>query len=385
MKPEESPARDLLPYFPAALRDRLIQLPEEQWACLEEIRLRANQPLLCRTAKHEFFYAESSGWVERMNQTVLRVTEREIAEVMGAFSAHSRYAFEEQIRSGFVTLPGGHRVGLSGQVICEMEKVKRMQHISGLVLRVARQCRGCADALLPFCFSPEGNLRSLLVISPPRCGKTTLLRDICRQLSNGSAYAPGRQITVVDERSELAGCYLGVPQLDVGCRTDVLDGCPKGEGIIMALRALSPAAVVTDEISRPEDIRQLMACSFSGVSVITSIHAADYREAQQRPGIRELLAENVFDCCIVLSRRRGPGTVEEIVEVRNHAGYPMDRHSGGSRRNGNGRNTAERTASRTNPGSESAGVASPGVGAIYAGAAHAPDAGFAGATGECFG
>lgn len=303
---------EILPYFPIQIRTFFQKLTPEIFAQMEEIRFRARQPLLCVAANQEYSFTVAGAWTLDLTQAY-RVSEEEIQRIAASISEHSRYAFEEEIRRGFITLPGGHRVGLSGQVLCDGGKVRTLRCIGGLAFRIARECLGCADSVIPAFYDERQEIVNVLIISPPRCGKTTLLRDICRQLSDGNPYAQGRPITVVDERSEIAGSFRGVPQLRVGCRTDVLDGCPKAEGMVMALRSLAPSAIITDEISRPEDAEQLRECIFSGVSVITSVHASNFQEARNRPGIRELLQAGFFQRAVVLSRRNGPGTVEEVV------------------------------------------------------------------------
>jgi stage III sporulation protein AA len=155
-----------------------------------------------------------------------------------------------------------------------------------------------------------------LLISPPQCGKTTLLRDLARQISNGTLHArmKGMKVGIVDERSELAGCVQGVPQHDVGLRTDVLDACPKAEGMIMMIRSMSPHLLITDEIGRMEDCEAILEAVHAGVHVITTAHGFGLSEVRKRPAIRELFKAGAFSRYIVLSRRLGPGTVEAVYD-----------------------------------------------------------------------
>ncbi|MDP3486426.1 MAG: ATPase, T2SS/T4P/T4SS family, partial [Bacillota bacterium] len=161
-----------------------------------------------------------------------------------------------------------------------------------------------------------------LVISPPQAGKTTLLRDIARQLSD-----KGQRVCIVDERSEIAGCYNGCPQLDVGLRTDVMDGCPKAEGMLMALRALSPDVIITDEIGRAEDAAAIEEALNSGVRVIASAHGSTYEEVAARPNLSTLLQRGLFQRVVILSNRRGPGTIEYIGPVFRQKGEQHAHHS----------------------------------------------------------
>lgn len=155
------------------------------------------------------------------NQAVI-VTPEDIKETMALVSNYSLYAYEDEIRQGYITIKGGHRVGIAGKTVLENERVKTIQYISFMNIRLSHQVKGCANQVLPYIIN-EGRLCHTLIISPPCCGKTTMLRDIIRQVSES-----GQSVGVVDERSEIAACYLGIPQNELGIRTDVLDGCPKG-------------------------------------------------------------------------------------------------------------------------------------------------------------
>jgi stage III sporulation protein AA len=243
-----------------------------------------------------------------------RIEEEDVYRTIASISDNSLYAYEEEIRRGFITLPGGHRVGLAGQVVMSGNQIGNIKSFSGIAFRVAREVKDCARQLMPYiCKKNFSNPLNTILISPPRCGKTTILRDIARMLSNGSQNADGCNVSIIDERSELAGCYRGIPQLDVGQRTDVLDSCPKAIGMIMAIRSLSPRVVITDEIGRKEDVDAIRECVNAGVAVITSIHASSIQELGKRPIFQELLAATAFNLGIVLSRSRGPGSVEEII------------------------------------------------------------------------
>jgi stage III sporulation protein AA len=196
--------------------------------------------------------------------------------------------------------------------------VAAVKNFNALSLRVARQHLGCAAELYPLMFDRRGRLASALIVSPPRCGKTTILRDLTRMLSDGAGQA-GVNVSLVDERSELAGTYQGIPQLDVGIRTDVLDACPKALGVMMALRALAPALVTTDEIGREEDARALREGVCAGVAILASAHGDSLEDISRRPGLKALLAADVFHTIIFLSRRRGPGTVEDVIRRHGYA------------------------------------------------------------------
>jgi stage III sporulation protein AA len=221
----------------------------------------------------------------------------------------SVYAHSDELRQGFLTLPGGHRVGFAGHVVTEGGQIRTMKYISALNVRLAKPVLGCGENVLPHLYS-GGRLCSTLLVSPPQAGKTTLLRDLARLVSE-----KGLRTVVVDERGELAGCYHGIPQLDVGPRTDVLDACPKVDGVIMALRALSPQLIVTDEVGREADAIALQEAANAGVAVFASAHGRSIPELHRRPGLAMMLKAGSFERIIVLSSRLGPGTIEEIKTI----------------------------------------------------------------------
>jgi len=239
-------------------------------------------------------------------------TEADVAHLVAACSGSSLYAYEEEMKQGFITLPGGHRVGFAGKTLLDgAGLVRGLKSISALCLRVARSLPGCADKVLPEILDETATPHHTLIISPPQAGKTTLLRDIARQLSKR-----GRRVCIVDERSEIAGCYRGRPELDVGPRTDVLDGCPKAQGMLMALRALSPEVLITDEIGRSEDVSAIEEALNAGVRVIASAHGNSLADVAQRPHLARLFERQLFARIVVLSHRKGPGTIE-------YAGSPL--------------------------------------------------------------
>jgi stage III sporulation protein AA len=210
------------------------------------------------------------------------------------------YAFETSIREGFVTIEGGHRIGLAGRYI----EGKGIVDIGSLNIRISCEIKGCANGILPSIKRDKKDIYNTLILSPPCCGKTTMLRDLARSLSWS-----GFNVGVVDERSEIAGSYMGVSANDMGPRCDIYDTCPKSTGIYMMLRAMSPDVIVTDEIGGSRDIDALRQASWAGVRLIASCHG--FGEADiSNSGLRE-----IFDKVVVLSSRNGPGTVERIVQT----------------------------------------------------------------------
>ncbi|MGI6035895.1 MAG: stage III sporulation protein AA [Limnochordia bacterium] len=306
--------RDIFPVLPGPLRDLVVALDDEILHGLEEIRLRVERPVMIVTGgKDAFLGAKGIGLDPNK---VHRLSKEELDRVVQLLTKGSLYALEEELRNGYITLPGGHRVGLVGQAVMDSGRLKTIKHISGINLRLSRQVIGAANGVLPFLVEGK-EVCQTLIISPPVCGKTTLLRDMARQLSWGVASLglPGRQVAIADERSEIAGCYRGIPQLDVGPRTDVLDGCPKAEGMMILLRSMSPQVLITDEIGRPEDGAALAEAANCGVAVIATAHGRNLDEVRRRPLMAVLLAEQPFRRVVVLSRRQGVGTVEEILSL----------------------------------------------------------------------
>lgn len=275
---------------------------EENFNKVQEIRLRVNKPLMLEMEQkeREFNYNISS---------------EEIDIILKRMSNYSIYAYDEEIKRGYITVKGGHRIGICGKCIVEKEKIKTIKDISSLNIRISKEVLGCSDSIVRYLVDKD-EIVNTIIISPPKCGKTTLLRDIARNISDGivKLSLPGKKITVIDERSELAACYNGIPQLNLGIRTDVLDSCPKSEGIIMAIRSMAPEVIICDEIGTSRDIESLIAAMNSGVKVITTIHGYDISDLYNRPVFKELINNKVFKRAIVMSHKKGPGTIEYIYD-----------------------------------------------------------------------
>jgi stage III sporulation protein AA len=296
----------LLSIFPPQLRGLLGALP---WERVEEIRLRGGRPV-------EIVLHDGDYWLGQRGELI---TQAQLAEPLSPVALtgclelvtkSSLYALEEELRGGYVTVEGGHRVGLVGRAIVRDGKVRSMREIGGLNVRVAREVVGASSVLLPQLYNAEADwYYRTLIISPPRAGKTTILRDLVRQVSDGWEGVGGRRVGLVDERSELAGTFRGVPQKDVGVRTDVLDACPKAEGIMMLLRSMSPQIIAVDEIGRPEDAHALSEALNGGVGVFATAHAASLEELEERPILRDLVEAKVFQRFVLLSRENGVGTI----------------------------------------------------------------------------
>ncbi|MGI6343853.1 MAG: stage III sporulation protein AA [Bacillota bacterium] len=285
---------------------------------IQELRIRCGQPVLAYGQFGEMFLTEQG--LSPCSQRWLVAGREHVQHILATISRSSLYALGEELRSGYLTIQGGHRIGLVGRAVVEQGRVKTLKYITGFNVRLAREVKGCSTPLLPILQDGRTTIYSTLVVSPPQAGKTTLLRDLARALSSGDRpLQRAHKVVVVDERSELGACWQGMPQLDLGPRCDVLDACPKAEGMMMALRALSPEVLVTDEIGRWEDAAAIEEALNCGVTVIASAHGASLEDLTRRPGLRRLLQDVSFERFIVLSSRRGPGTVEAVLDERRHS------------------------------------------------------------------
>jgi len=322
----------LLEMFPAGLRDRLERLPETMLLSLEEIRVREGRPLEIGYGGGAAFVG-TDGIVSAVSAQAYRPTREDCRALLERVTNHSLYAVEEELRRGYVTVAGGHRIGLAGRTVLEGGRVRHLRDVTSFNFRIARARTGCAAGLLPELLDPVGRtVKHTLIVSAPQQGKTTLLRDLARSISAGEWHHPlaqrwgGRKVGVVDERSEIAACDRGVPAFDLGPRTDVLDACPKAEGLMMLVRSMSPEVVIADEIGRPEDAYALKEALHAGVRVVATAHALDLKDVFARPVLAELAAEGMFGAYVLLSRSGGVvrhrvvGAEEAEAEARKSAG-----------------------------------------------------------------
>lgn len=244
-------------------------------------------------------------------------TKEDMKSIMQKISSYSLYAYEEDIKQGFITIKGGHRIGIAGECVMDKGEVKTIRNISSVNIRICTEVIGCSNKAMKYIFS-DNKVHNTIIISPPKCGKTTLLRDIARNISNGvnSLGLSGKKVAVIDERSEIGACHFGIPQMNLGIRTDILDNCLKREGLIMSIRSLSPEVLICDEIGTKGDIEALVMAFNSGVNIITTIHGFTIEDLYKRKVFYDLFDNGIIERVITLSTRNGVGTIEKVYALK---------------------------------------------------------------------
>lgn len=244
------------------------------------------------------------------------VTLQDLLEILVKISKNSIYAIQNDINNGFVVIKGGHRIGICGEVVMQDGKIKNIKNINSMNIRVSRQLLGCADKLMEEIIE-AGMLKNTLIVSPPGCGKTTMLRDVIRQISNGVKHLQfyGRNVGVVDERGEIASVSNGISNLEIGMRTDVMSNCSKEVGIEMLVRSMGISVIATDEIGAKKDIEAIKYASLSGVNLIFTMHGKSFEDVYQKKGMKELIDEKLFERIVILSNQGQPGKIQKIHKI----------------------------------------------------------------------
>ncbi|RST61416.1 stage III sporulation protein AA [Siminovitchia terrae] len=301
---------NIIRILPIEISKLIDVMPDEMKAGIEEIRLRVNRQV-------EVTAREVTSYLPYL------FTQADADQLISNLAGHSFYTLDEELRRGYITIEGGHRIGLAGKAILEGGRVKALRHLASFNIRVAREKIGASERFIPFLY--DGGWKHTMIIGPPQTGKTTLLRDLARIVSTGyskNEISP-MKVGIVDERSEIAGCIHGIPQLQFGTRVDVLDACPKAEGMMMMIRALSPDVLIVDEIGRREDKEAIMEAVNAGITLMMTTHGNDLEEIIKRPLLREIIEQQVFQRFIELSRDNGPGTV---ISIKDQNGQVVNPH-----------------------------------------------------------
>ncbi len=291
--------------LPKTIEERIRQYSEPVVHKIEEIRIRIERPLELIIEGQPYY---PNGYI---------VTKMDGIQLLNKLSDFSIYTLEEELKRGYITIRGGHRVGIAGKVITERGQVKVIKDITSYNIRIAKEKIGVSEPIIPYLF--DGRWKNTILIGPPQTGKTTMLRDIARKISMGDydRGVPSSKVGIVDERSEIAGCIKGIPQHNLGPRIDVLDACPKAEGMMMLIRSMSPDVLVVDEIGRKEDTEAILEAINAGVTIFVTAHGNTISDLYKRPTIEPLLKLEVFERIVELSRQNGPGT---IAAIRNQGG-----------------------------------------------------------------
>lgn len=297
---------EILYFFPNDILNFFENIQEKEWNKATEIRIRVGRPIII-----QFFDNE---------KILLKIiTAEDILKLVSNFSENSMYMIQSDINKGFITIKGGHRIGISGTCICERKgdffDVKNIKYISSLNIRIAREVKSCSDFILDVIVEKvrattehiNEKIGNFVIISPPGCGKTTILRDLIRNLSDGYKCVSPKKIGIVDERGEIAASYMGETQNDVGIRTDVMNECEKSIGMNMMIRSMGLDFIATDEIGTRDDECAIYDAIKSGVKLLVTCHGEDIDDIPQN-----FLENKIFDYIIVLKKGKSPGTVNKI-------------------------------------------------------------------------
>ena len=289
---------DILIYFPTNIRNLLYnEIKNEE--LLEEIRIRINKPIILKFNKSEQIIKYF-------------VNQEEILRILQSVCENSIYSYQHQIAEGFVTVKGGHRVGISGSCVVENGKVININYINSLNFRVARQIFNISKNALKYILNiKENTIFNTLIVSKPGCGKTTLIKDITRQISDGTDDFKGLKVGVIDERGEIAALYRGIPQNDIGLRTDVIYNVSKNDGMKMLIRSMSPEVIIADEIGNINDIEAINYAVCSGTKGIFTAHGQVLEDLYINKTLNELMNQNIFEVIIFLNTKE-KGEIREV-------------------------------------------------------------------------
>lgn len=283
----------LISNLPKNIREYLLSLPEKIKTIAQEIRIRVDSPLCIVSC-------------EKMHILDLTTSQTDIQEILQNICNHSVYSFQEQLKEGFITFKGGHRIGIGATAVIENGRISNLKNITSFNIRIAKEFKNCSDQLYEII---KNDTLGTLIVGSPSSGKTTLLRDISRKMA-----LSGNKVTIVDSRFEISGVWNGAPQMDISL-CDILAGFPKSLGILQALRCLSPEVIICDEIGTLDDANSIAQCLNSGVKIIASMHSKNLNQFIKKPQARSLLKCGGFQKIVFLEDFHSPGKIHKIVEV----------------------------------------------------------------------
>jgi stage III sporulation protein AA len=293
------------------LRNALAKVPPSAKASAFEVRLRVEKPITLTWAGMNWFL-DQNGQLNNTPQRGYTVNKEDIEQSVIRLCSYSLHSHQDEMRNGYISLLGGHRAGICGTAVTVDGRITSVRDVTSINLRIARDVRDAASPIVRRVF--QGGVCSLLIVGVPSSGKTTVLRDLARQLSCGKA-GSFLKVAVVDERCELGAVYDGIPQNDLGPCCDILSGYPKAEGILTAVRTLSPQVILCDEIGGEAEVSGMLDGVNCGVKMIATAHAATTAELMGRRQIRRLLEYGVFDKIVRLGGADAPGEIVEIIEA----------------------------------------------------------------------
>lgn len=303
--------KNILHYFPSDYQFHLKNFLPAIQKFITEIRIRVNCPLqLC--CGSENYFLTNHGFEKNFysSNNKLNSTFEDISKIFKAMCEYSVYSFEDQIKNGFITIPGGHRIGICGQGIYENNHLKNIKNMTSLNIRIAKEVKGCCQKIFDEIVNSHFGT---IIVGPPACGKTTLIRDIARTISTSTDHNFPK-VVIIDERMEIASAFCGVPQLDVGL-SDVLCNFKKSSGILQAIRCLAPNIIICDEIGDLDEIKSIKVALNCGVKIICTIHAYDENDFFNKSQIPKLLETQAFEKIIFLKNANIPGQISKIRKV----------------------------------------------------------------------
>lgn len=284
---------DILRYMPHNIYEVLKEYMNTSG--INEIRLRTGNNIILKFSGREIV-------------TKYVVSKEDILNILLGISKNSIYSIQNDINNGFLTIKGGHRVGVTGEVVIEEGRIKNIKNISSMNIRIAREIKGSANKLIGYVVNGN-SISNTLIVSPPGCGKTTMLRDLIRQISN-----MGKNISLIDERGEIASMHEGKAMLDIGARTDVMSFCPKYMGMMLVTRSMGPDIIATDEIGSCLDVDAIKNATLTGVNLILTMHGKGLNDIKKNKEMIEIITNGYFDVIVFLSSRNGVGTIERIMK-----------------------------------------------------------------------